>query len=271
MTMVTFLAAAASLLRLAIYYGYPSLVENAGGDVPRAIAAFAEYDVIVFGDGLELDASGRDPGLDAERRKLHEIVRGLRITPRRPLVFGYIDLGRSQALTQIEISRRVALWQRAGVDGIFFDEAGADFGVTPARRRTAVRSVHDRRLAVFMNAFNPDDLFAGDDSSPGAPRPADLIGPADMLLIESFGVRLGRREPPELSAARAAAALRWRERTGVRVLAVTTTVAGMPFDGAAFAAAYERAAALKLDGFGWGEPDFSAGSRLPSRFADSAR
>ena len=45
------------------------------------------------------------------------------------------------------------------VDGIFFDEAGNDFGVTPARRAAAVRAAHDCALSAFMNAFNPDDLF----------------------------------------------------------------------------------------------------------------
>ena len=39
--------------RLAIYYGIPSLVNGAQGDTARAAAVFAEYDLAVFGDGLE--------------------------------------------------------------------------------------------------------------------------------------------------------------------------------------------------------------------------
>src|SRR5688500_8633894 len=46
-------AAPLSPRRLAVYYGYPSLVNGSGGDVERAVATFAAYDVVVFGDGLE--------------------------------------------------------------------------------------------------------------------------------------------------------------------------------------------------------------------------
>jgi hypothetical protein len=256
--------AAAALLRLAIFYGYPSLVEDAGGDVSRAVAAFAPYDVVILGGGLELDPGGTDPGLDQERRRLSAIVRGLHATSRKPQVFGYIDLGSSQNLSLREITRRIELWKRAGVDGVFFDEAGADFHVTPDRRRAAVKEVHLRGLAAFLNAFNPDDLFVGDVPAPSGARALEQIGPRDMLLIESFGIRIGLPEPPQQSAARVAAALRWREKTGVRVFGVTTA-GRTQADSALLADAWRRAAELGLDGMGWGEPDFSADSRLPLR------
>jgi hypothetical protein len=254
----------AALLRLAIYYGYPSLVEHAGGDVSRAVAAFSAYDVVVLGGGLELDPGGVDPGLDQERRKLSAIVRGLHATPRKPQIFGYIDLGSSQNLSVPEITRRIELWKRAGVDGVFFDEAGADFHVTAARRRAAVKAVHERGLSAFLNAFNPDDLFAGDLPAANGKPTLEQIGPRDLLLIESFAVRIGVPEPPQRSAARVTAALRWRQKTGVRLFGVTTA-GRTQADAALLQDAWRRAAELGLDGMGWGEPDFSADSRLPSR------
>src|SRR5438876_5501709 len=45
----------ASPQRLAIYYGYPSLVNGAHQDLSRAVAVFSEYDLIVLGAGLEFD------------------------------------------------------------------------------------------------------------------------------------------------------------------------------------------------------------------------
>src|SRR5205807_1850216 len=143
--------------RLAIYYGYPSLVEDARGDIARVAAIFGDYDVVVFGDGLEgaPDATA-DAGLRAERARLDSIVRAIHATPRHPRIYGYIDLGSSQNLALADIERRIDAWQRAGGDGIFFDEAGAEFAVTPARRRAAVRAVHMRRLSAFMNAFVTD-------------------------------------------------------------------------------------------------------------------
>src|SRR5437762_10297138 len=62
------------LQRLAIYYGYPSLVENARGDIVKATAVFAKYDVVVWGDGLELGADSADEGLRAEYPRLAPIV-----------------------------------------------------------------------------------------------------------------------------------------------------------------------------------------------------
>jgi hypothetical protein len=111
-----------------------------------------------------------------------------------------------------------------------------------------------------MNAFNPDDLF---EHSSEAPSTAHL-GPGDGLLIESFAVRNGMLESHESTTSRAAIALRHRNVSGVRVFGVTT--AASTFDGAMFAEARRRAAELHLDGFGWGEPGFSAvDSRLPWR------
>ena len=44
--------------RLAIYYGWPSLVNESYGDPTRAAAVFASFDLVVFGDGLEHPTHG---------------------------------------------------------------------------------------------------------------------------------------------------------------------------------------------------------------------
>jgi hypothetical protein len=258
-------AAAAVPQRLAIYYGYPSLVEDAAGDVARAVRTFSEYDVVVFGDGLELGQGSADAGLRAEYQRLTQIVPALRASARTTRVYGYIDLGRTQSLGDAEIVRRIVQWQRLGVDGIFFDEAGRDFGVTPARRVAAVRATHDRTLSAFMNAFNPDDLFDGAPAPRRGTADAGALGARDALLLESFAVREGVLQPAEETAKRAAAAFKWRDRTGIKVFAVTTTLSAT-FDPAAFAHASKLASALGVDGFGWGERGFSAAdSKLPFR------
>jgi hypothetical protein len=250
-------------LRLAIYYGYPSLVEDARGDVARAAAVFGEYDVIVFGDGLEgAPEAAADAGLRAERERIGPIVRALHASPRHPRIYGYIDLGSSQRLPLAEIERRIDAWRRLGADGIFFDEAGSEFAVTPLRRRAAVRAVHIRKLSAFMNAFVTDDLFQGVGTAD--PDAAGRLGPDDAVLIESFAVKNGEPEPSSRVAARAAAALKWRDQSGVRIFAVTTS-ASHAVQAGLFAYAWWSAAAWGLDGVGWGEADFSANSRLPWR------
>jgi hypothetical protein len=47
---------------LAIYYGFPSEVNGAGGNVTDAVQVFRSYKTVVFGDGLELPQYVGAPG-----------------------------------------------------------------------------------------------------------------------------------------------------------------------------------------------------------------
>ena len=60
----------APLKRLAFYYGFPSAVNGAGGSLDRAIDAFKEFDLVVFGDTVEFPPiqDGHRPGA---RLRLH--------------------------------------------------------------------------------------------------------------------------------------------------------------------------------------------------------
>jgi hypothetical protein len=249
--------------RLAIYYGIPSLVNGAQGDTARAAAVFGEYDLVVFGDGLEFPdvvPQRTPPGPGAvEHRKTAEIIRLLSATGRAPIVYGYIDLGGSQKLSQREIERRIALWRQIGTGGIFFDEAGYDFGVTRARQNAAVAAVHAAGMRVFMNAFNPDDVFL-----PSAGQ-AHRLEAGDAFLLESFVVRNGR-DADSGWIGRAARAIEYARRLRIQVHATTTMEAGMDFSPGALDYAWWAALAHGLDGFSWGEPSFGGPtSMLPWR------
>src|SRR5262249_55509493 len=171
--------------RLALYYGNPSLVEGADGSVSHAVRVLGDYDVIVFGDGLELGAESNDSVLQHEQRLLEQIVTRLHVRPRQATIYGYITLGRLQQLADAEIVHRIDAWKRLGVDGIFFDDAGRDAGVAASRRAAAVRAAHERELSVCVNVQNPDDVF--DKDAGRAAGPSDL-GERDALLLESFAV-----------------------------------------------------------------------------------
>ena len=249
--------------RLAIFYGIPSLVNGAGGDVGRAAAVFAEYDLVVLGDGLEFEdvvrarkPAGAGP---VEYRRTKEIMARLAASPRATAVFGYVDLGRSQQLSMEEISTRVMRWKAMGAAGIFYDEAGSDFGVDRARQNAAVDATHQAGLRVVLNAFNPDDVFATNDAG-GRPR----LRPGDAYLLESFAVRNGVAEDPRGWNDRLARAKRGAQATGAGIWA-TTTGAG-PYTPDLMVHAWRAAVQAGLDAFSWGEPSFSsADSRLPFR------
>jgi len=258
--MLTLTATASVLLRLAIFYGYPSLVNGSAGDIARAAAVFSRYDVVVFGDGLELAGTPGDAGITAERQRLPALLGAIHAAGRGTAIYGYIDLGSTQRLSIDEIDRRIEAWRRAGADGIFYDEAGDDFEVTAVRRHIAVCRAHARDMPVVMNAFHPGDLF---EPAPTVAACDGTLGPRDALLVESFAVRRGVPQAARTDD-RLDAALQWRHRVGVRVFAVTTTDA-RPFQTDVYAAARRLAEDVALDAFGWGENDFSADSRLPWR------
>ena len=256
--------------RLAIYYGYPSLLNGSSGDYSRAAAALLQYDAVVLGDGLELldvQPSRRPPGPGPvehqNTRRLIELLRNQHKT-----VFGYVDLGKSQMLAMEEMKRRARLWQEMGARGIFLDEAGYDFGVTRARQNEIISFIHSLGLGAFVNAFEPDDAFSPaaiplNGAGGGNPRgETAVLGNGDFFLLESFLVRNGQFDRTTAGAERIARAVGHRQKYGTRIFATTTIAVAQTFSQAQFNYAYAGAVLWGLDGFGWGELDFGARDNL---------
>src|SRR5271167_3846268 len=151
--------------RFAVYYGYPSLVNGADGDLAKAAQVFNRYQIVVFGDGLEFPGAEHD-----------NVVHLLAKLDKQVLVFGYVCLGSTQKLAIAEMEKRVLAWKRTGVHGIFLDEAGNDFGVDHDRRERIIELIHSLGLSAFVNAFQPSDVF-GDGPTP--------LGKGDFFLLES--------------------------------------------------------------------------------------
>jgi hypothetical protein len=270
-------AARLSPSALAIYYGYPSLVNGASGNIERAAATFAEYDVVVFGDGLEfpdLDARRRPAGAGPEEhRRTRTIIERLRARSPSIEIYGYVDLGNTQQLAIADMEHRARLWSSMGVTGVFLDEAGYDFGVTRERQNAVIDAIHGLGLSAFVNAFNPDDVFnpaAVALNAAGGGNPAGIatrLGATDAFLLESFQVRLGQPETWPAWSARTAKAVAYRDRYRTRIFGVTTTTAETERTAAGlFGYAWWSAALWGLDGVGWGEPGFSGvSSQLPPR------
>lgn len=255
--------------RLAIYYGYPSLVNGAQGDVEKAATVFAAYPVVVFGDGIEFpdrQAARHPAGDPAEHQKTIQIIEAVRRRSPGTHIYGYVPLGHTQSLKQEQIEERVRLWKQMGVAGIFLDEASYDFAnVTRERQNMAVKYVHSLGLSVFMNGFFLDHLFSLEDKLPNEngsgknpKRLAPLLDQRDMFLMESFQVSNGAYEEAAAWSARMKQALEYRRRYGTRIFAITTTTPQQPFDARKFNYAWWSAWVTDIDGFGWGEPNFSA-------------
>lgn len=270
--------------RLAIYYGYPSLVNGSAGDIEKAAAVFSNYDVVVLGDGLEFADKqvGRYPeGDPEEHQKTLQIIAATRKRNSETRFYGYVCLGeipwpkgKQTAFSTKELEQRIQLWKRAGVFGIFFDEAGYDYPVvTRERQNQVVRMTHDLGLSAFMNAYFVEHLFGVESKPANANGPeknpehlATLLDKRDLFLLESIVVKNGNYESFSAMQERLKKALGYRQRYGSQIFATTTMTERQTFRPEMLNYAWWTAQLYGLDGFSWGEANFAAASNiLPDR------
>ena len=172
--------------KLAIYYGFPSKVNGSAGDLDAAAAVFNDYDIVLFGDGLQypqyIGAEGQVPdyGCGQNSHRDHDNTVGIisRLNSTGTAVYGYVSIGDENTAwhcdtngdgdvepaphTMTEIESRVDAWAAMGVAGIFLDEAEYGFGCSRTRQSDAVDYVHSKGLSAFINAWNPDEVFGAD-------------------------------------------------------------------------------------------------------------
>ncbi|CAF1227707.1 unnamed protein product [Rotaria sordida] len=155
--------------RLGIYYGWPSLVHGANWNLTAAIITFSQFDLIVFGDGISAKSHGDHVNTQTIIQSLNNIGK---------LTFGYIDLGViTQNLSILQMQTTVDEWAAMGIQGIFWDDAGYDYGVTRSRQNTMISYCHALNLRVMLNAWDPDDVMSGSPM---------LLDSRDIYLLESY-------------------------------------------------------------------------------------
>lgn len=232
--------------RLAVFYGWPSTV-NATYTVAGATNVFRVYDLVVFGDGLENPTHG-------DHLNTKAIIAAL---PKRTKVYGYVDATLSPTVYEPKIDAWVAM----GVAGIFCDQFGYDFGMTRATQNALVDYIHSKNLSAFVNAWNPDDVFA-----PSGNLTTKLNG-NDWVLAESYQIIEDNYQPTNDWITRSEKLRDYKKATNVKVATLTTTVLdSTAFDADKFDYAYYSTALYDFDAFGWGEKFFSASDgKLPFR------
>ncbi|MEM0369733.1 MAG: hypothetical protein QXE80_03440 [Pyrobaculum sp.] len=186
--------------KLLVFYAYPRAV-NGTWSVDGAAAAFAQYDIVVLPENLELpnhhDYSVARQIIEKAKERNPDI-----------LFFGYIRLpmiyhtGIGGSVS--EFRKRVSSWINVHrVDGIFLDEYGFDYFVhfgyhqiyPPAgnqnpyvvfpwartMQNTALDIVHDFNVPVIVNAWDPQSVW----STAGGMEEAHWWVGQDYYLLES--------------------------------------------------------------------------------------
>jgi len=238
--------------KLAIYYGWPSAV-NGTFTPPLAAAVFGQYQIVVWGAGLE---SPTHP--DHANSVL--IIADPQMV--KTEVYGYINSTDSIAINQPIIDN----WQSMGVKGIFCDRFGYDFGVSRASQNQIVDYIHSKNLNAFVNAFIPDDAFSTNENATYNPsRDACHLGTKDWYLAESYQIINDVYDEASNWISRSNSIKKYKHDLGVKVATVTTTLSGV-YDQDKFDYAYFSTLLYGFDACGWGEQNYSASSaQLPMR------
>jgi len=257
--------------RLAVYYGAPSRVNTAYGNVKTAAAAFAQYDVVIFNQGLEEQTH-------SDHARTMEIIDMLH-QDYDTKVFGYLDgvsWKSSWSITGIPEAtwnEHSQMWREMGVDGIFIDRFGYDWGVTRGAQNTMLDAVHDAGLDAFVNSWFIDHTFSDKPDSryrwgnPG--RVPSHIRSTDRYLLESFVIIEGGYDVCDQPQGdswleKADKAFAYRQTFGSAIWTMTTANQlgagdGSPADiEAKLDYAWYATTMYGFDGFGWTEPQFSA-------------
>lgn len=235
--------------KLAIYYGWPSAVNGSGGVVADAAAVFGQYDMVVFGAGLEETSHGDHTNTVA-------IIAHASMANTE--VYGYISSQSSNTVNWGKIDKWVAM----GVDGVFCDEFGYDFSVDRDRQNVLVEYIHYKGKKAFVNAWNPDDVFSNAVNATKNPLgKAHMLGSNDVYLAESYQIINNGYQTSSDWRTKSTKMIDYRTATGCAMAAVTTTDASA-FDQAKWDYAYYSAVIDALDAVGWGEQYYSASSAL---------
>lgn len=205
-----------ALPHLGIYYGWPSAVNGAGGNVTTATNTFKQFDVIVFADGIEHATHG-------DHANTATIMTNLKNAGKK--VFGYVDLGVStQNLSIATMKTYVDEWYAMGAYGIFLDDYGFDYDVTRARQNTMLDYIHGKGMKVFMNSWNVDDA-SGDKDETGATS-ATHAQSGDWYLAESWLVSGNTYQSTTDWYTKANKALAYQRNKGILTAAVSSAASG---------------------------------------------
>lgn len=234
--------------KIAHYYAWPSGINGSAGVVATAAGHFANYDVVVFGAGIDDPAHGDNANATA-------IIADSQMASTE--VYGYIDATASLIDNMVHIDQ----WKAMGVAGIFCDKFGYDWSVSRVAQNMLYWCIHCAGLKAYVNAWNPDDVFSSAVEATHNPTGmAPWIAAGDSYLLESYQIVVGAYQSQGDWRGRSDKVIAYKAGSfpGVNMIGLTTYADAMAFDQNKMDYAYLSAVMDELDGFGWGEFNFSS-------------
>ena len=178
---------------LLVYYGYPIAYKGIWNADAIVAEISASHDYWVVGHTYQ------DPA-HQEYASTVAIMRGVRAAGVK--LYGYIPLGTNNYnYTVAQIEAITDQWMAIGVDGIFIDEYGFDYGNTRQRQVDVVNMIHTKGLPICANAWVMEEFVTDSLAETGWPsgdwryvswqarNPTNIPSPAqpgDSYLFENF-------------------------------------------------------------------------------------
>lgn len=235
--------------KLAIYYGYPSLVNGSAGNLNSAVNTFKNYDMVVFGAGLEQSTH-------PDHNNTISIINNSNMANTK--AFGYID----STLSINTFKNRVDLWTSMGVKGIFADRFGYDFSVSRAKQNQILNYIHSKNLIAFVDAWNVDDVFGNSINITYNPLATpSVINSNDWYLAQSYQIINGVYQNESDWKTKVDKMVNYKQTFGTKI-ATTTTYDTSPFDQSKMDYAYFSTVLYNFDAYSWGENNYSASDNL---------
>jgi len=234
--------------KLAIYYGWPIAV-NGKWSVSEAVDVFNDYDIVIFGEGLE------DPS-HPQYLSTNDII-----SQTNAKIYGYVDA----TLNSTNFESKVNNWCDMGgtgatgneIEGIFCDQFGFDYGLTRQKQNDEIDYIHSKSKKAFVNAWNPDDVFKTQTGTTGATGTSMTLD--DWYLAESYQIINGNYRNVSDWKAKADKMKDYKiNGPGYSKMATCTSYDGSNFDQEKWDYAYYSTALYGFDASGWGEQNFSA-------------
>jgi hypothetical protein len=251
--------------QLCIYYGQPDMVNgtvplystDANGvvydvQIRGAAAEFSHCALVVLGDGLDVPTN---PAYYNTQLIIYSIAeKGIPI-------FGYVDAGvATQNLSLAEAQARIDAWNLMGVNGVFLDDFGFDYGTSRSRQNALVDYVHAKKLQAFVNAYNPDDVFADKNEQGVTQLPS--IATDDYYLVENWLYATGHPTNTDEWMTKSLKLATYLQRYPVHIAATATTAATQTtqYDNQsnAWQYAYWGAVLQNAEYFQWTDDSFSS-------------
>ena len=238
--------------RVCFYYGWPSSV-NATYSIPGAVDVFDEFDVIIFAEVLAIDPGHGDK---SNTQAIIDLLHA--ITTKDIEIYGQVLMNRTTGLAKSYAD--IFLNNGADdydMDGIFWDLAGYDVGVSRSKMNTLVDYVHGKSGKNMVYSLNPDDALGDDYHAVYNPdQYTTSLGPGDSYVLKNMLMNNGTLVDDDVVIEKVTACYEYRKDLGVKVYGVDTGGNTVVQDQVDYG--WNLTLAFGFDGYQYTDTNFSA-------------